>query len=174
MNPHLNLGIALVWSVLCGPLLAQPVLPHVTAKVTVEDSNDYKDIAGSNERSKVQRRQLSVALDNRDADGVKDVQVKWTIYAHKLDGNLLVTVKQGTIKAKLEPLKILTVESDKVVIRGTPKHTVTTRGTVRGKIVLNTKHHEATGEDYYGYAVEVFVGSVLVAEIYSQPSLKHG
>ncbi len=174
MSKHRNLGIALVWCVVCGPLLAGPVLPHVTAKVAVEDSNDYKDLPGTSEKSKVQRRQLHVTLDNRDKEGAKDVLVKWTIYAHKMDNKKLVVAKQGSVKAKLEPLKTLTVESDKVVIRGTPEHTETIRRRVRDRIQTSSKHHEASGEEYYGYAVEVFVGAVLVDEIYSQPSLKHG
>ena len=161
-----------MWSMLCGPLLAEPVVPHVTAKVTMEDSNDYKDIAGSSAKSKVQRRQLHVTLDNRDKDGVKDVLVKWTIYAHKMDNNKLVTVKQGSATAKLEPLKTATVKSAEVVIKGTPKHTVTFRNRIRGQIQNDIKHHDATGEEYYGYAVVVYVGAVKVDEIYSQPSLK--
>ena len=162
----------LAWSVLCGPALAEPVVRHVTASVEVENSTNYKNIAGSTARAKEQTRQLSVTLDNRDPQAVTDVSVKWAIFAHKMDTNQLVTVKAGTVKAKIGALATATVKSDKLVIKGTPKHTVVTRKTVRGKAQNSSKSEPAVGEEYYGYAVAVYAGTVLIQEFSSQPSLK--
>ena len=164
----------MMWGGLCGPLLAEPVSHHITVKVSMENTSDFRKIAGSSEKSKQQTRQLSVTLDNRDKEQVKDLSVKWAIYAHKMQNHQLVTVKQGTVKTKIEALEAKTVKSDRVTIKGTPKHSVTSRKTVRGKVQANTKHFPATGEEYYGYSVEVYAGSTLIDEVYSQPSLQRG
>jgi len=165
-------GAALIWTMICGPVLAEPVVRHITAKVEVDNSTDFKNIAGSTARSKEQKRQLSVTLDNRDKEPATDVTVKWAIYAHKMDTNKMVTVKEGSLKARIEALSTTSVKSDKVVIKGTPKHAVVTKKTVRGKVETSTKNEPATGEEYYGYAVAVYAGSVLIEELSSQPSLK--
>ena len=167
------LGVAaLAWSLPCGSLLAEPPAHHVTVKVTVENSNDYKNITGSSEKSRQQDRQLIVTLANNDKEQVKDVSVKWAIYAHKMENHQLVTVKQGNEKTQLDALQTTTVKSANVTIKGTPKHTVVTRKTVKGKVQTSSKSEPATGEDYYGYSVAVYAGSTLIEEIYSQPSLK--
>ena len=169
---HWTWGAALVWGVLCGPLLAEPVGKHITMKIDMEDSTDYKNIAGSTARSKEQHRQLNVTLDNRDKEPAADVSVKWAIYSRKMDSHKLVTVKQGTTKARIEALSTTSVKSDKVTIKGTPRHTVVTRKSVKGKVQNNSKTEPATGEEYYGYAVAVYAGTVLIDEVFSQPSLK--
>ncbi|MCX6865606.1 MAG: hypothetical protein NTV46_05195 [Verrucomicrobia bacterium] len=165
----------LAWSVACVPLLAEPpLLRHITATVTVDSSNDYQNISGSSEKSRKQGRQLNIVLANYDRQLVKDVSVKWAIYAHKMDNHKLVTVKQGTRKTTLEAHGTATVKSDRVTIKGTPKHSVITRKTIKGKVQTHSKSQPATGEEYYGYSVEVYAGSVLIDGIYSQPSLKPG
>lgn len=138
----------------------------------MDASNDYKKIAGSSERTKHQVRQLSVTLDNRDKEVIKNVHVKWTLFGHKMPDNTLVTLKQGSVKTAVDALKTSTVKCEKVVISGTPKYTVTTKKAVRGTVQVDTKHHPASGEDYYGYAVRVYAGSILIDEFYSHPSLK--
>ena len=182
---------ALVCNVFSGPAMAAPTKPaasakpaapatpatapaarHITVKVEVENSNAYKDIAGSSSRTRVQHRQLIVTLDNRDKEPASDVTVKWGIFGHKMETNKLVTIKQGTTPAKIEGLSKTDVKSDPVTITGTPRHTVVTRRAVRGKVEASSKNEPATGEDYYGYVVMVFAGKVLIDEIYSHPSLK--
>jgi CCR4-NOT transcriptional regulation complex NOT5 subunit len=164
----------LLWGVWGGPVLAEPVSHHISMKVSLDSASDFKNIAGSSDKSKRQTRQLSVTLDNRDKEQVKDVSVKWAIYARKMQDHKLVTVKQGTVKTQIGALEATTVKSDQVTIKGTPKHSVTTRKTVRGKVQASTKHIPATGEEYYGYAVEVYAGATLIDEVYSQPSLRRG
>ena len=172
MSKRRKLGIVLVWSMLCGPLLAEPVRPHITAKIDVENSNDYKDIAGSSAKTKIQRRQLTVMLDNRDTGEATDVTVKWMIFAHTMNNHKLVPVKQGSVTTKLEALKTAAVKSAKVTIKGTPKHSVINRNSIKGKVQISSKEHPASGEEYFGYSVQVYAGAVLIEEIYSQPSLK--
>ena len=158
----------------CGPLLADPV-PHITVKVTVDSSTDYKKITNSNERSRKQTRQLNVSLGNNDKDLPANLTVKWAIYSHTLKDHKLTTSGHGTEIAKVEPFKTVTVNSAKVTIEGTPEHSViTTKNSGRGKgnAQVNAKRNPATGAEYYGYAVAVYAGSTLVEEIASQPSIK--
>ena len=164
----------LVMGALCGPVLAEPVGRHISAKIDLENSNDFKNIGGSNAKTKVQHRQLNVTLDNRDKEQAA-VSVKWAIFAHKMDNNKLVTVKQGTASATVGALSTATVKSDRVTITGTPKHTVVVnnnRRNAKGKVQTTSKSEPANGEEYYGYSVQVFAGSELISETYSQPSLK--
>jgi hypothetical protein len=166
---------AMVWAVLNGPLMAAPAAPvvhHITVKVDVDSSNDFKDIAGSTAKSKVQQRQLTVMLDNRDTGEATDLTVKWMIFAHTMDKHKLVPVKEGTVKTKVEALKTAAVKSAMVTIRGTPKHSVVTKKSRKGKVQTSSKEHPATGEEYFGYSVEVYADAVLIDEIFSQPSLK--
>jgi len=140
----------------------------------MDSSNEYKDIAGSSSKSKVQSRQLRVTLDNRDQEAANDVSVKWAIYARTMDGNKLVTAGQGTETAKVGALQKTTVKCDRITIKGTPKHSVTTVKNDRrnGRSNITTRKQPGSGEDYYGYVVKVFAGPALLDEFYSQPALK--
>ena len=155
----------------CGALLAEST-PPVTVKVAVDSSNDYKNIAGSAEKSKKQTRQLNISLGNNDKDVTANLTVKWAIYSHTMKDHKLVTAKAGTSTAKVESFKTVTVSSAKVTIEGTPEHTVVTKKSNRGKPQVSSKRNPATGEDYYGYAVAVYSGSTLIEETASHPSLK--
>jgi nucleoid DNA-binding protein len=94
------------------------------------------------------------------------------IFAHTMDKHKLVPVKEGTVKTKVEALKTAAVKSAMVTIRGTPKHSVVTKKSRKGKVQTSSKEHPATGEEYFGYSVEVYADAVLIDEIFSQPSLK--
>ena len=166
--------IVLVGGFFGGPLWAEPAQHHISMKVTADASVDTKKISGSSVRSRVQNRQLTIALDNRDKEVVDGVSVKWTIYARTMDGGHLVTVKEGTEKPKLAALQTTTVKTPVVTFKGTPQHAVTTqKNSGKGKTQATSKREPATGEEYYGYAVQVYEGSTLLDEEYSQPSLKN-
>ncbi len=160
------------------PLLAEQPGPHISAKVTLDASTDYRKIGGSSEKTKVQQRQLMVTVDNRDKIEANNISVKWTIYGRSMKDNKLMVAKEGTEKTKVGALQSTVVKCDKVTIKGTPKHTVTSqrkgRGRGDGQPQITNKSYPAEGEEYYGYAVRVFAGGTLVDEAYSQPSLKDG
>lgn len=167
---------ALIWSGLCGPLFAEPAPRHITAKVAVDSSSNYKKISGSNEKMKEQSRKLSITLDNRDKEVVKDVSVKWIIYARTMTDNKVVAMGKGIEKTSIPSLGTAQVESKKVTMKGNSKYTVThvdrnRNNNARPRVI--TKKHPAAGEEYYGYSVEVYVGKDLVDEIHSVPSLKN-
>lgn len=161
----------LVWGVSCGPLLAEPV-HHITVKVAVGSTNDYKNIPGSSEKSKKQTRQLNITLGNNDKDLPANLTLKWVIYSHTMKDHKLVTSGHGTLTSKIDSFKTITVSSAKVTIEGTPEHTVITRKTKKGKSQITSRKNPATGKEYYGYTVAVYAGSTLIEETASQPTLK--
>ena len=163
---------ALALSLFCQPAQAQPAVPHITVTVSVKSTNAFKDIPGSGAKSKEQTRNLLVSLDNRDSQAVKGVSVKWTVYGRKMEDNKLIVVKQGAETTNLDANKSGIVKSGEVAIKGTPQHAVTTTKRSKGKPRSSSSEQPASGADYYGYAVKVFVGNVQIAESYSQPSLK--
>ena len=171
-NYQLAWVAAVMWIALCGAALAEPTVYHITVKVDTTNSNKYHDISGSSAKSKQQTRQLGVTLDNRDKEPISNVSVKWAIYAHDMITNKLVTVKKDTVKTQIDALSKTTVQSVMVTMKGTPKHTVTTRKNSRSRVQISSKEQPASGVEYYGYSVAVYAGAVLIDEIYSQPSLK--
>jgi uncharacterized membrane protein YdfJ with MMPL/SSD domain len=168
--------VALSWTFLCGGAVhaADPAQRHITAKVSVDSSSDYKKIAGTSEKIKSNTRRLAITLENMDKEPADDVSVKWAIYARKMDNKKLFAVKQGTEKIKLSAQGKTTVQSQSATMKGNDKYTVTTqRRENNGRIRTDSKKHPAEGEEYVGYSVEVYVGSTLIQEIYSNPSLKN-
>ena len=165
---------AAVWGVSCGILSAEPVQRHLTMKVTAESSSDYQKIPNSSERIKHQSRQLNFALDNRDKEEVKDVSVKWAIYARKMRDNKVILMKEGTEKSKIAALGAVTLKSARVMMKGNPKYSVVTSKNNNNRDLpqFETKKYPADGEEYYGYSVQMYVGTELIDEVYSQPSLK--
>lgn len=163
------------WGLLftAGSPAAEPAaVPHVSLKVTADRASDYKGIPGSSEHLKTQRCQLVIDLENHDQAAMPNLSVKWTIYARKMDNGKLMVVKQGTVKTKVDALGSVHVKSDKAMMKGNSKYTVTNVSWVRGQRRVSHKNHPPAGEEYYGYAVQVFSGSALIDETYSLPSLK--
>jgi hypothetical protein len=170
------------WMSVCGSLAAGPVVRHVSLKVTLENGSDYKKIKGSNEKTRTEKCKLHITLDNRDDKPVKDLQVKWTIFGRKVGKDDLVTSAKGTRKVSLHAFKTMEFSSDSASFNGTPKHTVTTtnkkkgrnNGGGRGRNTTHTKTVAASGEHYYGYAVQVYDGNVLLDQAFSLNRLKVG
>ncbi len=162
----------------CGVLVAaEPAVSrHISVKVTTDNSTDYKEIGGSSQRSKTQKRQLEITLDNRDAEPANDILVEWAIYGRQLTNGKVVKVKEGKESPRVPAMGKMTVKSEQVTIQGTPKHTVTTnrgnRGNRGGHNSISSKSVAATGQEYLGYVVRVRAGSTMIEEVCSHPSLK--
>ncbi len=162
----------------CNSALATPVLPHVLLKVTLDNGSDYKKIQGSSGKSREEKIQLSIDLDNRDNLQVKDLRVEWTIYSHPLGNVKLDKAGHGSKMLTLEPLKSEEFKSDKITITGTPKHGIVSQDKNRNNNNGNNQNNiittpvAATGSQYYGYAVQLYSGSTLLDQAYSQSTLK--
>ncbi len=169
------------WMMFAAPLHAAPVLPHVSLKVTLDNGSDYKKIQGSSGKSREEKIQLNITLDNRDNVQIKDLTVEWAIYSHPLGKVKLDKAGHGTKKLTIAPLKSEDIKSDKITITGTPKHGVVSQDKNRNNNNANngnnqnniiTKSVAATGSQYYGYAVQLYSGGTLLDQAYSQSNLK--
>lgn len=160
--------------VVCGGASADPVVHHVSLKVTLDNGSDYKKIKGSVDRTRTEKCQLKIALDNRDNVQIKNLSVKWTLYGRTMGKDNLVTVGNGVRKVTVDALTSLDFTSDSVSFNGTPKHAITTTTRNQNTKTANTKTTEvaATGNAYYGYAVQVYDGQVLLDQAFSQNALK--
>ncbi len=142
---------------------AAPEARNFGLKVDAEGNATY------NHDSVTQIRKLRIDLSLAGKEPASNLVVKWTIYAHTRKDHKQVVIDSGEIKAGLEGGKSVSLTTPQVAIKGVREHSVTSgRGRSR-----RSKKVPASGNEYYGYAVEVSQGSTLVAEAYSKPSLKN-
>lgn len=159
------------------PLAAAEPGSFLGVKANVEGKASYKDIKGSSTRIKIQTRTLNVEISNFGKEDIPGVKVKWWIFGHTMKDHKLVKLGQGE-RVVLAPARDgFKFASSKVEATGTRKHKVSSRKRPgkksRGKKSRTTiKSVPASGKEYYGYAVEIYVGGKLVASIYSQPSFE--
>lgn len=115
-----------------------------------------------------QVRNLELTLSLAGKEPAPGLVVKWTIYGHSRKNHDLVVIKTGELKADLDGGKTVTLTTPQVTIKGVREHSVSTgRGRSR-----RSKKVPASGEEYFGYSVNVLNGATVVAEAYSKPSLK--
>ena len=148
------------------PLAADGAAPHVGVDVKISNKADFK---GSS--TKTQSRILTTTLSNIGTDAVPDVQVKWWIFGHNMKDHKLITLKQGESKIVVPAKGEIEVASPEVKVTGIREHRVSSRkGGRRGRV--STKTVPASGQEYYGYAVEVFSGNTRIAAEYSNPGIE--
>jgi hypothetical protein len=115
-----------------------------------------------------QTRKLNLALSLAGKEPAPGLVVKWTVYGHTRKDHKQVVIESGELKTSLEGGKSVTLTTPQVTIKGVREHSVSTgRGRSR-----RSKKVPASGNEYFGYSVEVSNGTAVVAEAYSKPSLK--
>ncbi|MEJ6578702.1 MAG: hypothetical protein QNL33_11960 [Akkermansiaceae bacterium] len=78
----------------------------------------------------------------------------------------LVKLKSGEKTVVVPGFKKVKFSSPEVKVTGTREHTVTVRKRRQGKSVTTSRKVAASGEEYDGYAVEVYLkGKLIVSEI---------
>lgn len=124
--------------------------------------------------SKTQTRKIEVTVTNTSDKAMDGTVVKWVIYGHEMKNNQLKVIKEGEVKTGVSANDSKVVETAEVKITGNREYKVTSRsgGRSGGKSRSKTTNVPASGEDYYGYAVEVFTDGKLVASYYSKPSIE--
>lgn len=177
INPWALRGVTLAAGiVLCGSLAAADAQHHVSLKVTLDNGSDYKKIKGSGEKSRSEKCLLHITVDNRDNVPVKNLSVRWTIYGKAVGKDKLMPAGQATKYVTVPALKTVQFNSTPVSFNGTPKHGETTTSKSKGASHAKTQTTEfaATGTEYYGYAVQIYDGGVLIDQAYSQNRLRDG
>lgn len=170
----MNLFVSLTILVLAAglPLAADGAAPNVRVDVKISNKADFKDIKGSSSKTKTQSRILTTTLSNFNKDAVPDVQVKWWIFGHNMKDHGLIILKQGESKVAVPAVSKIEVASPEVTVTGTREHKVSTRSGRGKRSRISTKEVPASGQEYYGYAVEVYSGNTRIAAEYSKPGIE--
>ena len=121
-----------------------------------------------------QVRSLAIKLENHSKETFNDLIVKYWFFGHDAKAHDAKPVQAGQRKSALGPNARETVESETVSIPYAPEHLEKAKGrSGRGKSGAGTaKKVPASGTKLTGYAVQVFNGSTIVAEEYSEESYK--
>jgi hypothetical protein len=124
--------------------------------------------------SKTQTRKIEVTLTNTSQNALDGAVVKWVIYGHEMKDHQLKIIKSGEEKTSIPANDRIVVETAETKVTGNREYKVTSKsgGRTGGKSRSKTTVVPASGEDYYGYAVEVFADGQLVASYYSKPSIE--
>lgn len=152
---------------LCLPLAAAEATPSINVDVTIKSKADYKGTA-----TKTQSRTINTKIANYGSDAVSNVTVKWWIYGHNMKDHKLVVLKEDESKVVIPAKKTIDVTSPEVKVSGTREHKVTSRNGRGKRSRPSTKTVPASGQEYYGYAVEVYLGNTLVSSEYSKQGIK--
>lgn len=156
--------VAAITMVFANHASSQPVPPGL--RVKLEGKAEYGE--GRSE-SKIQYRSLVVDVSNSTKTDMPAVEVRWAIYGKTMDGNTLKEISSNSETRQIPAGQTVTLQTPELGIEGARKHAVASGGGRRKKF----KEVPASGERYYGYAVELLVGGRVVASDYSQPSLKN-
>ncbi len=169
---NIFLSRLLVTLLMGAPVFAANPGSSLGVRVKIEGKASYKDVKGSSTRTKTQSRILKIEVSNLGKEEVPATKVKWTVFGHRMKDHKLVELKSGEKSIIVPSEDSVEFSSSEVIASGTREHTVSARKRSRGKTRTTSKKVAASGEEYYGYAVEVYLGSKRVAAKYSQPSLE--
>ncbi len=117
-----------------------------------------------------QHRSLTIKLSNNSAEPIDGLVVKYFFLGHDVKDHNVKVLKQGERKSSLSPRGSDTVESEEVTSVYTDAHSEAKKG--KGKSKGGSKKVAASGQKIIGYAVQVFNGSKVEAEYYSETSYK--
>ena len=166
MKKHMIYRMISILSV-CFPLMAAESQTFINIDVTIEGKADYKGNA-----TKTQSRILNTEIANYGSDAVSNITVKWRIYGHNMKDHKLVVLSEDTSNVMIPAKKTIDVSSPQIKVSGTREHKVSSRNGRGKRSRTTTKTVPASGQEYYGYAVEVYQGKTLIASEYSKPGLK--
>lgn len=140
----------------------------VRLEAKIEGKASYAE--GKSE-SKTQIRKIVAEISNTSDKAMEGAVMKWVIYGHDMkDHKNLKVIKQDEEKISIAANDSEVVETEEVKITGNREYKVSSGGGRRGR--SKTKTVPASGENYYGYAVEVIVDEKIVASYYSKPSIE--
>lgn len=149
------------------PFAAEGASPSVNVDVKIEGKADHKGSA-----TKTQSRTLNIKIANYGKDAVPGLKVKWWIFGHNMKGHELIILKEGESNVVVPAQGEAKVNSPVVQVTGTREHKVSSRKGRGRSSRTSTKEVPASGQEYYGYAVEVYSGNSRIAANYSKPSFK--
>ncbi len=132
------------------------------------------DSSGKTNDTKKQSRSLTIALQNTSKEAMDGLVVKYWFFARNMKSKDIKVVMKGERKSSIAPASKDEVESESATSIYTEKHVeVSAARSGRGGANRTTiKKIEASGDKLAGYAVQLVQGTKIIAEYYSEPSLK--
>jgi len=148
------------------PAAVAQVVPGLGLQVESKGKTEY---GAARSEAKTQTRTVLASVSNTGKSDLQSVEVRWAIYGKKMNGNDLVEISSGAETKNVPAGSSVVFESREVSISGAREHAVASGGGRRKRF----KDVPASGERYYGYAVEVYIGGKMVISRYDQPSIKN-
>ena len=127
--------------------------------------------------TKTQEKALKIFVTNGSAADINNLSVKYYFFGHNVKDHEAEILDKGERTASVKAHMTATVETPPAKATATEAHVVAGRGGVKssnkkGSGFNNGKKVAASGEKLTGYGVQVFEGGKLVADYFSEPSLR--
>ena len=126
----------------------------------------------SSQSNVAQHRSLTIRLTNTSGEPMSGIVVKYFFIGHDMKDHKMKVLQHGERKASLSPRKTETVESEDAVNTYTEAHTALAKSKGKSKGKPKAAKVAASGQKVVGYGVQVFNGTKLEAEQYSEQSYK--
>ena len=149
------------------PRAAAGVSPSLDVDVKIEGKADYK---GSS--TKTQNRTLNIKIANYGTSPLPVVKVRWWLFGHGMKDHKLIILKKDESVVVVPAKKTIEVASPELKVTGTREHKVSSRKGRGKRSRTSIKTVPASGQEYFGYAVEVYSGKTRIAAEYSKPSIQ--
>ena len=115
---------------------------------------------------KTQEKSLKIFVSNGSAADMNNLTVKYYFFGHDVRDHEAEILEKGERTASVKARAMEIVETPAAKASATEAHSVKGKGKGGGKKVA------ASGEKLTGYGVRVFSGEKMLAEYFSEPSLK--
>ena len=156
------------------PVAAQVSPIRLDVKQVVKNES-----SGKTNDNKKQVRSLTIDLQNNSQESFENLVVKYWFFARDMKSNDTSILTKGERKSMLQARGRDSVESETASSSYVTEHSEVSRNSGKGKNGGNNKGNsikvtkvQASGKKITGYAVKVMDGDKVMAEYYSEPSLK--
>jgi len=163
MNSKKLLSFALLPLVLAPALRAVEVSP-ILLQVKEEGGGKWSH------QGETQEKSLSIELTNTSAQNVS-VKVKYYFFDKDVKGKEVAIFKDGEKSATVKAHATSTIQTEKVTAKSNEKHAETPKKGRNGSIQAG-KEVPASGQRLVGYGVQVRQDGKVLADCFSEPSLK--
>ena len=126
---------------------------------------------------KTQEKSLKIFISNTSTSDLGNLKVKYYFFGHGVKEHESEVVDKGEKTASVKARETVTVESEDAKATAVEQHYVATRGGLKssskkGSGFNKGKQVAASGEKLTGYGVQVLSDGKVIADYFSEPSLK--
>jgi hypothetical protein len=117
-----------------------------------------------------QKRSLKIAVTNASSEEKKALRVKYFFFGKDAGESEMLLLEKGDRTANVPARQTVIVETPTISRKSVEEHYDTKKSGQRGAKI--SRKVEASGQKIVGYGTQVFEGDKLLAEYFSEPSLK--